>query len=269
VNEINSGAVQNIGETALQLKEALVYIEAQVEKRFQKLVKQEGASYSISVKEFILEEPVIQKGIILRILEILAGQRKNIESKHVEGVRALINKQVGRYVNLPYRLIAEREYESIRILCQGEEKAFENKGSLEPVQIIIPGKICIKQIGKVIETGLLSYKKDEPIPKSSCIKWFDYDKIENAVEIRTRKEGDFLQVNAFGGRKKVKDYFIDQKIPKKLRDSQLLIADGNHVMWIPGMGERISEKYKVVETTKRVLLMKMIDLEDINNDAQG
>jgi tRNA(Ile)-lysidine synthase len=112
-----------------------------------------------------------------------------------------------------------------------------------------------------VETELFSYKNSDSIPKSSCAKWFDYDKIENAVEIRTRREGDYLQINEFGGRKKLKDYFIDHKIPQRTRDNQLLITDGSHVMWIPGAGERMSEKYKVDANTTKVLLIKMSDME--------
>ncbi len=262
VSEINSGTIDNIGETAIQLREALNYIEENVRKRFHKLVNFNNSSYRISVKDFEEEDVVIQKGIILRILELLAGKRKDIESKHVETVLSLLNKQVGKCVHLPYAMVAEREYDSLHFLIRGKTVKSSESSDFEPLQIMVPGRINVPGTGKVLETELLSYKKDISIPKSSCIKWFDYDKIENAVEIRTRREGDFLQVNAFGGRKKLKDYFIDQKIPKKLRDSQLLITDGNHVMWIPGLGERISEKYKVEDSTKNILLMKMIDLED-------
>ena len=60
----------------------------------------------------------------------------------------------------------------------------------------------------------------------------------------------------------LKDYFIDQKIPRMERDNQLLVADGSHIIWILGNGDRISETYKVVDTTKNILLMNLIDAED-------
>ncbi len=263
-SEINVGTVDHIIDAASQLKEAYLYIENMVSDRFHTLVVQKDNVYQINIQSLEKEDIVIQKGIIKRVLELCAGSHKDLELKHVESILSLKVKQVGRYVNLPYQLIGEKGYDSIRIFRLKPSKG--EKKELTPFPAItleIPGEILIAEIGKRLETQLISYKKDEPIPKSSCIKWFDYDKIENAVEIRTRREGDFLQVNAAGGRKKLKDYFIDHKIPQKQRDSQLLITDGSHIMWIPGLGERISEKYKVDETTKNVLLMKMIDLEDI------
>ncbi|HKL98398.1 MAG TPA: tRNA lysidine(34) synthetase TilS, partial [Mobilitalea sp.] len=92
--------------------------------------------------------------------------------------------------------------------------------------------------------------------------WFDYDKIENTVELRTRREGDYLQINAQGGCKKLKDYLIDVKIPVRERDFLSLIADGGHIMWILGAGERMSEKYKVLDDTQNILVMNIIDAEE-------
>jgi len=89
------------------------------------------------------------------------------------------------------------------------------------------------------------------------MKWFDYDKIENTLKLRTRKTGDYLQINSQGGRKKLKDYFIDLKVPKEERDQVLLVADGSHILWILGYGGRISEKYKITDQTKTILSMKI------------
>ena len=91
----------------------------------------------------------------------------------------------------------------------------------------------------------------QQIPEKTYTKWFDYDRIKNAVQIRTRRPGDFLQVRAGGGHKKLKDYLIDSKIPQKERDALVLLADASHILWI--VGWRISEAYKVTQETKRIL----------------
>ena len=189
--------------------------------------------------------------------------QKDLEAKHVEAVLGLMERQVGKQVHLPYHMNAEREYETISFYIEapkGEKEVGDQR--LKPALVIIPGITQIAEKRKILETKLINYKKNDPIPKNSCMKWFDYDKIENAVEIRTRQEGDFIQINTSGGKKKLKDYFIDHKIPQKQRDEQLLITDGSHIMWIPGAAERMSEKYKVDDTTTKILLMKLIDLEE-------
>lgn len=267
-------AIEHITQTAAQCKEIDGYIEAQVLIATPRLIEFEDNIYSFVVEEFQKENIVIQKGLVRKILKNLGGNLKDLEAKHVDLVLSLIEKPVGKYVYLPYHILAKREYTKIKLYLQGDDENFEkvnNSGVQEPLQlpisIQIPGECSLPMYQSILNTQIIIYEKNIIIPKNSCTKWFDYDKIENTVEIRTRKTGDYIQIDRAGSRKKLKDYFIDRKIPKENRDNMLLIADGNHIMWVLGdmIGERMSEKYKVEETTKRVLLMKLIKMEEQDN----
>lgn len=97
------------------------------------------------------------------------------------------------------------------------------------------------------------YKKSMINTRNGYTKCFDYDKIKNAVQLRTRREGDYMQIDAKGGTKKLKSIFIDKKIPQKDRNLIPLLADGNHIMWI--LGSRISEAYKISESTKTIFIV--------------
>ena len=56
------------------------------------------------------------------------------------------------------------------------------------------------------------------------------------------------------GRKKVKDYFIDNKVTKDLREKIPFIVDDENIIWI--LGYATSELYKVTETTKKILIIE-------------
>ena len=87
-------------------------------------------------------------------------------------------------------------------------------------------------------------------PKNQCTKWFDYDKIKGNVSVRRRQQGDFFLIS--GGKKKsLKRYLIDEKIPREERERLFLFAEGSHILWVPG--HRISEYYKISETTETIL----------------
>ena len=62
-------------------------------------------------------------------------------------------------------------------------------------------------------------------------------------------------INAKGGRKKLKDYLIDQKIPVRQREQIQLFADGSHILWVPG--GRISMAARVSPKTNKVLKIQM------------
>lgn len=267
VKEINRSSVQHIAAAASQLKENWEFVNSCISQRYTELVKEKDQSYYASVRELLEEDIVIQKGIIRKILERLAGELKDIEAKHVDQVLSLYQKQVGRQVHLPYHMIVSRGYHELRFFCDRDRELTEkiDENQPEQIEVKIPGKVYLPNMRLYLITSVINHKKSIVIPKNSCTKWFDYDKIENTVVIRTRNEGDYIQINRFGGRKKIKDYFIDHKIPKEERDQQLLISDGSHIIWILGEESRISEKYKVEDTTKKILLMKLIDVEEEEN----
>ena len=45
-------------------------------------------------------------------------------------------------------------------------------------------------------------------------------------------------VNEAGGRKKLKDYLIDQKVPREERDRIWLVTQGSHVLWMVGIPDQ-------------------------------
>jgi tRNA(Ile)-lysidine synthase len=91
------------------------------------------------------------------------------------------------------------------------------------------------------------------IPRKMYTKWFDYDKIKDNFSVRTRRPGDYFILDAAGHRKKLSDYFIDEKLPAGQRDQCLLVAQESRVLWI--IGGRMSYDAGITEDTKMVLEM--------------
>ncbi len=118
-----------------------------------------------------------------------------------------------------------------------------------------PDRIYRLPEGTILRTRLFDCdnfpNKLENIPKSDCIKWFDYDKIKGVLSFRNRRQGDYLTVREDGARKSLQDYFVNEKIPKRERDNIKVLADGQHIVWVPG--KRISAFYKITKDTKQIL----------------
>jgi tRNA(Ile)-lysidine synthetase, N-terminal domain/tRNA(Ile)-lysidine synthetase, C-terminal domain len=267
--EINSNVIEHITNTGTYLNEIQDFIEKCTEERYKAIVRENPGFYEYAAEELCREPIVVQKGIVLKIFGKLAGNLKDIEARHVQEVLSLSNKQVGKEVHLPYGMVAVKKYDVITICKRsGLDIIRQEKKPVQEVDIRIPGRTYLEQYGIFIETEFIEDKNYNLFPKNSCIKWFDYDKIENTLKIRTRKAGDYLQINNRGGRKKLKDYFIDEKIPKEERDQILLVADGSHILWILGYGNRMSENYKVTDKTKKILSMKIICAKEKQNGRE-
>ena len=103
------------------------------------------------------------------------------------------------------------------------------------------------------------------IPQKTYTKWFDYDIIKNSLLIRTRQQGDRIVIDKKGSTQKLKNYLINEKVPEEKRGSLLLIADGQQIIWIPGM--RQSHAYQVKEETKRILEIRITEEKtDVRDD---
>ena len=97
------------------------------------------------------------------------------------------------------------------------------------------------------------------------MKLFNYDIIKNSLLIRTRQQGDRIVIDKKGSTQKLKNYLINEKVPEEKRGSLLLIADGQQIIWIPGM--RQSHAYQVKEETKRILEIRITEEKtDVRDD---
>ena len=206
------------------------------------------------------EAPLLQRYVIRRVLEQLAGKRKDLTREHLESVRELFEKQVGKSVCLPYGITAVRGYETLRLEKQGVHLKEERKRkSGEEVPIPVPAGWKEEKSLAFAENPVTIVKKTsvfpERIEEKKYTKCFDCDKIKDGLVLRTRRSGDYLRVTAKGGKKKLKDYMIDAKIPKEERDSILLLADGPEIWWV--VGYRRGESGRVGEDTKAVLQIQI------------
>ena len=60
------------------------------------------------------------------------------------------------------------------------------------------------------------------------------------------------------GQKKLKDFFIDERIPRDERNKVPVIADRENIIWIAG--HRMSDLYKIDQNTEKVLLIEMKEI---------
>jgi len=55
--------------------------------------------------------------------------------------------------------------------------------------------------------------------------------------------------------KKLKEFFIDAKIPRYERDKILILEDQKQIIWVVGL--RVSESVKITPSTQQVLRIKV------------
>ena len=260
---VNSNAVEHMNETMMQMRGVYEYISKQVDKEYERCVSDRGLMHLnvIDATKFQEVDEILKGPIILRCLTEVAEHVQNITQTNVNTVRALFDNRVGKRIDLPYDMVAIREYENVVIRKNGQPE--EPPKEMASLRLAIPGVTEIagsdwKVACQVVDNDPSVFL--EMASEKIYTKWFDYDIIRNTLEIRTRRSGDIITVDKNGSRQKLKSYFINQKVPSELRDKIPLVTDGSDIVWIPGY--RVSSAYQVTEHTKKILKIEITGGED-------
>ena len=270
--QVNSAAVRHMNETMEQIWELQEYMQEQVEAAYQECVQEHSEKacwIQIQQNSFETFPELIKKMVIRKGMEQVGGKKRDLSHKHVDVMMELMNKQVGRTLDLPYEMHAKRNYEGIRLekrrtYSSGEEKKAEIMQECMS-ELNIPGEIILADRNLKVRCKILEKPKNlsiKDIPQKIYTKWFDYDIIKSSLYIRTRQAGDNIVIDEKGHQKKLKSWFVDEKIPKEVRDSQLLLAENNDILWV--LGHRMSQAYQVKQSTKWIL---QIEVETYKSDG--
>jgi len=84
----------------------------------------------------------------------------------------------------------------------------------------------------------------------------DYDCIVLPLTLRFPRPGDRIRPLGMDGTKKLKDEFIDRKIPLRMRKRTPLIADAHSVLWVVGFV--LSDRVKITDRVKKILKIEII-----------
>ena len=259
--EINRETVRHVAAAAVHLQKAEDYLRGQAEKKFTECAKQTETAVRIWLPVFRMEEELMQEYILRLAVENLLDGRglKDYTGTHFEAMKKLAGMPCGKQMNFPGGLLGIRQREELCLISGGKNcPVCDSKAApeTEKVQLTASGfydleghSFCVEFMDR--PENMLTF------PEKKYTKWLAYDTIKHNVCLRTRRTGDYLIVNRAGGRKKLKDYMIDQKIPAEERDQVLLLAEGSHILWI--VGWRISEAAKVTEKTSKIIKIQMME----------
>lgn len=194
-------------------------------------------------------KPTITTRIIRYALTHL-NALKDFEQKHFAIITNLAQKsENGTKINLPNKLIATKEYDYLTLMLKKPKQEYQKAPFVLGKNRIFGTNIEIKKV-RVKNSGLDEMKKYLLEPKTLV---FDYDKLPKDVCWRVKQNGDMFQKFS-GGTKKLKDYFIDKKVPSRLRNDLPLLANQNNILLITGL--EISDQIKVDLGTKTLCIIK-------------
>jgi tRNA(Ile)-lysidine synthase len=271
LSQINTQAVLHIHQAAGRLSDLRDYIEEQLEDCDRRLMQRQEGRRALSVEALSKLPQVLRIRLIQRAISEIAGGAKDLSAAHFAAVEQLMERQTGRSVNLPGGLVVTRGYTELIFSRANEgtpEKFIPLSARITKMQLREKKSFSITLGEWKFTVQIVPFDGNmAKIPRKICTKWFDYDKIKEGFTIRTRQPGDFFLLDAAGHRKKLENYFVDEKIPADARDRRLLVSMDSEVLWI--VGGRMGYAAGISERTHTVLEMTCKHLEGgITNGLQ-
>ena len=238
------------------LREENDYLERGGEDAYQKIVREEKDSLSFGFSDYESLHKAVQKRVLQKMLDkiydrevIEGGERWEISSIY----RRLQQPSTSFLVELPHGILVEKRYDRVS-LGKGRVKVvlpFE-------VELISPGRTLIEEIGREVlieETDSRDIRSgNQNDPRN--IAFLDYGNLKFPLRMRNFRPGDRFQPMGITGTQKLKEFFIDHKIPRFERGRIPLLTSEEMIVWV--VGHRINERVKVTEKTEKVLRIEFV-----------
>lgn len=245
-DNFNTNLIESIVRMSNNLRTDSDYIESDAEEKFKNICKVSSDSVEVDINSFNKLHNAIKVRVLRKGIKSILGDTNFIDQKHIDDVMEFESEsKINKMLTLPRGVFVYRRKNSI-LLTTTEIVEEEIEFSYN---IPSNGFVKIKEINYIIETQTMTIDRYKNGKVDKMSRGFDFNKIKGGIVIRNRQQGD--KIKLAGGTKKLKDLFIDLKIPREERCKVPVITDEEGILQV---GEyKSSENYKIDENTKEVL----------------
>ena len=246
----NPQLIKGLFHTSEILREENCYLKAESEKAFKSLLKKRDDQCVILNGERLSQlHPALQRRVLRKAIQQVKGDLKEIMFEHITSVLKLDENRGCKQLDIPGGFVAQRQYKDLLI-----KKVSKKKDVFPLCSLIIPGDTYLPGLSLVLKSKII-YDKPSSFSKDSNEAYFDLDKMEKPLFLRKREKGDRFHPLGMRGSKKIKNFFVDLKLPREDRDKVPLLISRDKVVWV--VGYRIDERFKIEKDTKRILKIEV------------
>lgn len=213
----------NIHLQFLKFSKTLLEYNTYLEEEVSSIIPQIIKKNTLDIKEIKKYPPFLQKKLLYRFLNTHYQNNPNlIKEKHVQDILSMLNKpNPNLTINLPKNQIARKSYNYLYLEEQKINTTTQYKIPLENINIL--GNIIIKKVESSQTDG-------------NDICRLNSKNLDLPLSIRNRKPGDYIEQKGLNGKKKIKEIFIENKIPKEKRDNYPILVDSkDKIIWLPNL----------------------------------
>ena len=250
--DYNPNIKTGLSRTAEVLSAESEYLDTAAREAFEAcwVVDAQSTGVVLNREEFLQHHIALQRRILRYSLAAMLGQVSDFYFDHCQAVLNLIKGDKPNVVlALPNGLQFRRAYQRLFF-----ERAPREIGDFA-YSLVVPSKTFIPALNAevTVDIGDMLSGNGISLPDGRYQAMFDWDAVQRPLTIRNRRQGDRVQPHGMQGTKKIKDFFIDAKVPRHERDSIPMLVCGDEILWI--IGYTTSERFKIKPETRKYLYL--------------
>ncbi len=245
LREYNPQICSRLATLSRQFQREEDYWQQQVDLLWPRLRQDDADGLRLDLTLLQESHPALQLRLLREGLKQLRGDLSGIAADHLEALCGLlITDQPQAELDLPGCWAARRYRELWLRLSAPQPVSFDLP--------LLPGQPLSLPDGRV----LLAEFQDRALGEGPQRVEFDATAINGALRVRSPQAGDSFRLAGMTGRRKIKDFLIDQKVEKEQRQSLPLLLDQQEILWLVGL--RRSSQAPVSSKSQKILAVRLI-----------
>jgi tRNA(Ile)-lysidine synthase len=255
----NRQIASNLIETAKIIRDDDQCLADQARRLYQDLTSPLTDGVTLDRVKFNRQPKAFQKRMVREAIFQLQGDLRRVTAGHIQEIIELFrDSRVGKKINLPGQLIAAAGPLGVELHKRPELRSSGVANSqtvLNSTRLQVPGETKIDGTGLHLHTKLISFDNWQDLKKNPDRAYLDFDKTGATIHARFFRPGDRFVPLGMTGHKKLKSYFIDEKVSREQRNSIPILTTGmGDIIWV--YGKRIAENFRVTHTTRNILFIE-------------
>jgi tRNA(Ile)-lysidine synthase len=203
--------------------------------------------FKVPIPSFLALPVALRRRVIRNVIGMVKKDLRRISWHHIEAIQHLAQAEKPQAVlNLPGRLTVKRAYDDLIFPASVSRKPRPFHYTFDG-----PGAYDLDEIGRRLSIEEIRSRKGLRLRGSRWTAFLDAEKLSFPIILRTFKAGDRFIPFGMKGHKKLKDFFVDLKVPLERRYSTPLLCSGDIPVWVCGF--RIDDRFKITTETKKVM----------------
>jgi len=230
LKEYNPSLVETLARASAVMRDDDEYMDGVASEALEGMLSEsEDGALTLDSVAFDRLHPALRRRALRLVIGRLKGDTLSLGQAHIEDAMTLIaSGGTGRGLDLPGGVRVELSYSrALFTLADEGPRPFS-------VELGVPGTAGIPEIGVVVEADLVG-SPSPPAEDALACEFFDPERLRGPLTVRSRMPGDAFCPTGMEGTKKLKEFFIDIKLPRPARAATPLLVCGGEIAWVIGL----------------------------------